>query len=117
MLKRITAFIYDTQKYAFSTLLLPVSRSRDSLVGIPTGYGLDGRGSISGRGKIFLFSYCPDRLWGQRNLLSKGYCGEISPKIKLPGREADHSPSFSAEVKNGGLMTTLPVCLRGIVFN
>jgi hypothetical protein len=27
--------------------------SRDSSVGIATGYGLDGRGSITGKGKIF----------------------------------------------------------------
>jgi hypothetical protein len=31
-------------------------RSRDSSVGTATGYGLDGRGSIPGRGKIFLLS-------------------------------------------------------------
>jgi hypothetical protein len=31
------------------------NRSRDSLVDIATGYGLDGQGSIPNRGKIFLF--------------------------------------------------------------
>jgi hypothetical protein len=31
-------------------------RSRDSSVGIATGYGLDCRVSIPGRGKIFVFS-------------------------------------------------------------
>jgi hypothetical protein len=32
--------------------------------------------------------------------------GEISLGIKQPGREADHSPLSSAEVKNGG---TIPL--------
>jgi hypothetical protein len=49
---------------------------RDSSVGIATGYGLDGRGSISGGGKRF---FCtpqhPDRLLGRSNLLSNGHRG------------------------------------------
>jgi hypothetical protein len=36
----------------------------------------------------------PDRFWGPPDLLSNGYCG-----VKRPGREADHSPPNSAEVK------------------
>jgi hypothetical protein len=45
--------------------------SRDSSVGIATGYWLDGQGSIFGRGKIFFFTpHGPDRLWG---LLFKWY--------------------------------------------
>jgi hypothetical protein len=35
--------------------------------------------------------------------------GGSFPGIKRPGREADHSPSSSAEVKNGG---TIPPLLR-----
>jgi hypothetical protein len=34
-------------------------QSRDSSLGIATGYGLDGRGSVPVRGKIFLFSIAP----------------------------------------------------------
>jgi hypothetical protein len=38
--------------------------SRDRSVGIATGYGLDGRGSISGGGKRFFFTpHRPDRVW------------------------------------------------------
>jgi hypothetical protein len=33
-----------------------IAKSRDSSVGIATGYGLDARGSVSGNGKIFLYS-------------------------------------------------------------
>jgi hypothetical protein len=39
-------------------------RSRDSSVGIATGYGLEGRGSIPGRVKIFSSPQRPDQFWG-----------------------------------------------------
>jgi hypothetical protein len=32
----------------------------------------------------------------------------LSPGVKRPGREADHSPSSSAKVKNGGAKPPLP---------
>jgi hypothetical protein len=34
--------------------------------------------------------------------------GGISPEVKRPGREADHSPPSSAEVKSGGAIPPLP---------
>jgi hypothetical protein len=34
--------------------------------------------------------------------------GAISPGVKRPGREADHSSPSSAEVKNGGAIPPLP---------
>jgi hypothetical protein len=47
--------------------------SRDSSVGIATGYGLDDQGgsgsSSPGRITIFTSPYRPDRLWGPLNLL------------------------------------------------
>jgi hypothetical protein len=47
---------------------------RCSSVGIVTGYGLDGLGSIPGRGKIFFSSpQDPDRIWGPPSLLFIGY--------------------------------------------
>jgi hypothetical protein len=33
--------------------------------------------------------------------------GPLSPAVKRPGREADHSPPSSVEVKNGGAMPPL----------
>jgi hypothetical protein len=43
----------------------------------------------------------PERLWGPPSLLSNGYWGGgFSLGVKRPGREADHSPPSSAEVKN-----------------
>jgi hypothetical protein len=31
----------------------------------------------------------------------------LSPEVKRPGLEADHSPPCSAEVKNGGAITSI----------
>jgi hypothetical protein len=54
------------------------------------------------RGKDFFFSSPPhpDRLWGPPSHLSNSYRGLLSPEMKRQGREADHSPPSSGEVKN-----------------
>jgi hypothetical protein len=52
-------------------------RSRDSSVGIATGYGLDAPGSISITGKFFFSPQCPDRLWGLPGLLPNWYRGRF----------------------------------------
>jgi hypothetical protein len=52
--------------------------SRDSVVGIATGYGLDYRGvgvRVPVGSRIFSSPSRPDRLWGPPNLLSNGYRG------------------------------------------
>jgi hypothetical protein len=63
-----------------------------NLIGRVTGYGLYGRGSISGSFKIFLF-------FGV--ILIQWVKGAISSKSKRPGREVGHLLPSSAEVKNG----------------
>jgi hypothetical protein len=73
--------------------------SRDSSVGIATGYGLDDQGSGSsspGRVKNFLFSgvHPPPIKW--------------IPGVKRQGREAGHSPPTSAEVKKMWIYTSTP---------
>jgi hypothetical protein len=73
------------------------SVSGDSAVGIATGYGLDDLGvgvRVPLGSRIFSSPRCPDRLWGPFSRLSNGYRG-----AKRLGREADHSPPTSAEVK------------------
>jgi hypothetical protein len=40
------------------------------------------------------------------------------PGVKRPGREANHSPPSTAEVKNAWSYTsTLPICLQGVVLS
>jgi hypothetical protein len=42
----------------------------------------------------------------------------LSPQVKRPGREVDHSPPSSAEVKNAwGYTSTPPIFLYGVVLN
>jgi len=64
-----------------------------SVVGIATGYGLDGPGSNPGEGKIF--RTCPDRPWGPPSLLYNGYWVFPGGKER-PGCDADPSPPSSA---------------------
>jgi hypothetical protein len=82
--------------------------SRDSSVGIVTGYGLDGWGSFPGRGKIFLFYIASRPALGPTQPPIQWILGAVSPWVKRPGREADHSPPPSATVKNGRALPPLP---------
>jgi len=67
-----------------------------SVVGILTGYGLDGPGIESRGGEIF--RNCPDLPWGPPSLLYNGY--RVFPGRKQrPGCDADQSPPTSAVVK------------------
>jgi hypothetical protein len=43
--------------------------------------------------------------------------GGFIPGVKWQGHEADQSPPSSAEVKNGGTVPPLSICLHGIMFN
>jgi hypothetical protein len=81
-------------------------------VGIAAGYRLDCRGSIPGKCKILL---CFTE--------SRPVPRPTQPPIKWllgakrPGREADHSPPPSAEVKNGGAAPPFPIHFHGVVLN
>jgi hypothetical protein len=73
-----------------------VTRSRDSVVGIATGYRLDDRG-VGIRvpvGSRILSSPRPDKLWGPPSLLPNGYWGALSAAVKRQS-EVDHSPPTS----------------------
>jgi hypothetical protein len=67
------------------------------VVGIATGYGLDGSGIESWWGAIFCT--CPDCLWDPPSLLYNVY-RVFSGGKEWPGRDADPSPPSSAMVMN-----------------
>jgi hypothetical protein len=73
--------------------------SRDSVVGIATGYGLDD-GGIGVR--------VPAQEFSLLNVVQTGFGTHPAsypmgtPGVKRPGRVADHSPPTSAEVKEFG---------------
>jgi hypothetical protein len=72
--------------------------SRDSSVGIALGYGLDDRGCWvrfpAGAGNFSLHHRVQNGSGAHPASYSVGTMG-----VKRPGREADHSPPSSAEVK------------------
>jgi hypothetical protein len=76
--------------------------SRDSSVGIALGYGLEigvlGFGSRWGLG-IFLITTATRMAQGPTQPPIQWVLGALSLGLKRPGCEADHSPPFSAEVK------------------
>jgi hypothetical protein len=74
-------------------------RSRDSSVSIAMGYGLNGRSSI-------LYSTESRPALGPTQPPNQWVPAPLSPGVKRPGREADHSPP-SSDVKNGGALPPL----------
>jgi hypothetical protein len=84
-----------------------LSESKDSAVGIETGYGPDSWGVKSSspcRGVIFLFSTLSGPILGATQL--QWVPGALSLGVKRPGHEADHSPPTSDEVKNTWIYTS-----------
>jgi len=72
-------------------------------------YGLDFRGFESRQGLgIFLFTTASRPALGPTQPPIQWVPGALSLGLKLPGREADHSPPSSAEVKNVWSYTSTP---------
>jgi hypothetical protein len=67
------------------------------------GYGLNGRGSIPGSGKILLSSTVSKLLLGLTQPPIQWVPQAISPGVKRTVSEAGHSPPSGAKVKDGGL--------------
>jgi hypothetical protein len=81
-------------------------KSRDSAVSIVTRYGLDSWGvgvQVPVGARFFSSPHPPDRFWSPSSFLSNGSLGT---GVLSPGREADHSPPNSAEVKNTWIYTS-----------
>jgi hypothetical protein len=75
-------------------------RIRGSLVSIATGYGLHDRGVGVRVPVILRISSMSSRpILGSTQPPIERVPGALSSGVKLPGREADHSPPATAEVK------------------
>jgi hypothetical protein len=61
--------------YIEDAYLVHIEWNRYSSIGIATGYGLQGRGSILDSVRCFSSPQRPDRLWGSPTLLSHAYHG------------------------------------------
>jgi len=65
--------------------------------------------------EFFLLQNCPDRLWSPCSLLFDGYQDSFPGRVKQPGREVNHSPPSTVEVKNEWSFTSAsPICHCGV---
>jgi hypothetical protein len=97
--------------YVYKATTRTINRSRDSVVGIATGYGLDDRGvgsSSPGRVKNFHFSMSSRPALGSTQLPIQWAPGTLSSGVKRQGRETDHSPRTSAQVNKIWIYTSTP---------
>jgi hypothetical protein len=91
-----------------SSVYKRIFMSQDSSVGIVTGYGLVGRGSIPSEVTNSPYSTAPRPAVGPTQPPIKWVLGTY-PRVKRPNVDADHSPPSSAEVKNvGDIIPLLP---------
>jgi hypothetical protein len=80
-------------------------------VGIATNYGLDEpRSRSSSPGGVKNVHFSKSFRLALRSTQPPIQCapGALSPGVKRPGREVDHSPPTSAEVKKSGSIHPLP---------
>jgi hypothetical protein len=82
-----------------------------------TGYRRGDRGLIPGGTGDFYLLHSLQTCSGAHPASSSVGTVILSPGVKRPGREPHHSPPSIAEVKNGGAIHPLPLCLHGEVLN
>jgi hypothetical protein len=88
------------EKNILKLLLLFIIVGRDASVGMATGYRPHVRVQFPTRVRDFLFSTAFRPALGSTQPPIQWVWEAISPGVKQPGHESDHSPSSSAEVKN-----------------
>jgi hypothetical protein len=84
------------------------TRSKDSSVGIATGYGLNDLGSIPGSERYFFPPQHPHRFWGPLTFLSDGYWG-CFPGDKAAGPLSWPLTSISCRGKRSWSYTSTPL--------
>jgi hypothetical protein len=96
----------EQQMVQFSALF----KSRDSSVSIALGWTIGVLWFDSRRGlRIFLFTTASRTALGPTQPPIQWVPGALSLGVKRSGHEADHSPLFSAEVKNARSYTSTPL--------
>jgi hypothetical protein len=83
--------------------------NQNSVVGIATGYGLDNRGvrvQVTVGSRIFSASSRP--ALGSTQPPTQWVPGTLSPGVKRPGNEADHSSPASVKVREMWIYTSTP---------
>jgi hypothetical protein len=80
--------IHSYVAYYFVFIVMHFAKSRDSSDSITMSYGLDGRGSIPGRGKIFLYSVESRSALGPTQPPIQWVSAALSPGAKRRGRGA-----------------------------
>jgi hypothetical protein len=91
--------------------------TRESSVGVATGYGLEGRSSIPGSLRDFFLLHRVQTGSGAHPTFHPMGTRSFFPGVKRQGREANHSPPSNTEVKNGGAVPPFPMHLHGVVLN
>jgi hypothetical protein len=76
---------------------------------LASGWTTEGQSSSPGRVKNFLFSKSSRPALGSTQPPIQWAPGVLSPWVKRQGREADHSPPVSAEVKKMWIYTSTPL--------
>jgi hypothetical protein len=74
----VSSFRYKNKEEYYLRIMFSVYTSRDSIVCIATGYGLDDQGvgvGVPVGEKIFTSPFRQDRLWSPPSFLSNGYGG------------------------------------------
>jgi hypothetical protein len=98
------------------TMSLPVTetildtltrKTRDSEVAMATGYGLDDRG-VGVRVPVGSRIVSSRPALGSNQSPIQWVPGALSPGVKRPGCEVDHSPQTSAEVRKTWIYTSTP---------
>jgi hypothetical protein len=67
--------------------------------------------------EFFLFAAASRPALGPTQPPIRRVPGALTPAVKRPGREVEHSPPSSAEVKNAWSYTSTPKKRHGVMFN
>jgi hypothetical protein len=101
----------------FATILFRISCNGDSSVGIGTALRAGRQGFDFRQAQGILFATASRWTLEPIQTPIRWVPSALSPGVKQPEREADHSPSSSAEVKNACSYISTSICLHGVVLS